>query len=419
MTTPTPSSVRLLIITDFFPPRIGGAGMVPEGIAGGLPENVTILTESFAANRQAEADYDAAQPFRVLRVHPFYGRVRWRPGKVRGLLTLLYNAVYMRPRAWLDMRRVLRSVPFNVVCLNSIASTYWMAPMLKRLRPGLKVVVYSHGEEWSTITTNAGQRWLRAIKQADMVVVISSFTRRCALDAGLAKERLRLITNGVDVQRFCPGPPSEELRRRYGLGAAPVLLCLARLDERKGQDFLLRAMPAILRAVPQTRLVLVGSGADEARLHGIVHELALERSVVFTGAVSSEEVVDWYRTATLYAMPNRTLANGDTEGFGLVFLEAGACGLPVIGGRAGGVPDAIVDGETGFLVDGRSAEAIASRCVQLLEDAELRRRMGNNALAHAQANSWQRQAQLLLEYCDALQRHAVAQVKPAPPPTVV
>lgn len=403
MTTSPPSSTRLLIITDFFPPRIGGAGMVPEGIAGGLPGNVTILTESVAANRQIEADYDAAQPFRVLRVHPFYGRVRWRPGKVRGLLTLLYNTVYMRPRAWFGMRRVLRNISFNVVCLNSIASTYWMAALLKRMRPGVKVIAYSHGEEWSTIKTNAGRRWLRAIKQADMVVVISSFTQQCALDQGLAPERLRLITNGVDIQRFSPGPPSEELRRRYGLGEAPILLCLARLDERKGQDFLLRAMPAILQAVPETRLVLVGSGTDEARLRGMMQDLALERHVVFTGAVSSEDVVEWYRTATLYAMPNRTLDNGDTEGFGLVFLEAGACGLPVIGGRAGGVPDAIVDGETGFLVDGQSAEDIASRCVQLLQDAELRRRIGSNGLAHAQAHSWQRQARLLFEYCDSLQ----------------
>ncbi len=250
--------------------------------------------------------------------------------------------------------------------------------------------MYSHGEEWAAVKTHAGQQWLQAMRGADLVVVISSFTRQCAIDAGLDPRRVHLITNCVDTVRFSPGEPSAPLRARYGLGDAPILLCLARLDERKGQDYLLRAMPLVLQAVP------------DARLRDLAAELGLEGSVLFAGAVPNDEVLLWYRTATLYVMPNRTTETGDTEGFGLVFLEAGACGSPVIGGRAGDVPDAIVDGETGFLVDGRSVEDIANRCVELLRDEVLRSRMGRAGLLHAQGHTWQHQAAVLLDTCDAL-----------------
>lgn len=393
---------QLLIVTDVFPPRVGGAGMVPEGIARALPGRVTVVAESLPGNAAAEAAYDAAQPFRVVRVPLLYGKVRWWPGKVRGLLTRLYNTLLLRPRASAAVQRALRESACNAVCLNTIHSTYWLPPLLKQARPGLKVVVYSHGEEWSAVNTNAGRRWLAAMKQADAVVVISSFTRGCAIDAGLDPRRVHLITNGVDTARFSPGAPSTALRERYGLGDAPILLCLARLDERKGQDVLLRAMPLVLQAVPDARLAIVGSGDDEARLRGLASELQLGSSVLFAGAVPNDEVLAWYRTATLYVMPNRTTETGDTEGFGLVFLEAGACGMPVIGGRAGGVPDAIVEGETGFLVDGRSADDVARRCVQLLCDGDLRSRMGQAGLLHAQRNTWQHQAQVVLDTCDAL-----------------
>ncbi len=126
---------RLLIVTDVFPPRVGGAGMVPEGIAGALPERVTVLTESLPANAAAEAAYDAAQPFRVVRVPPLYGKVRWWPGKVRGLLQLLYNALYIRPRASSRIRAALRGVPFDMVCLNTPSTTHWLVPLLKRRKP--------------------------------------------------------------------------------------------------------------------------------------------------------------------------------------------------------------------------------------------------------------------------------------------
>jgi phosphatidylinositol alpha-1,6-mannosyltransferase len=208
-----------------------------------------------------------------------------------------------------------------------------------------------------------------------------------------------LIYCGVDTDRFTPGAVDAALLSRFGLEGKRILLCLARLDERKGQDMLIRAMPQILAGDPEVRLLIVGGGDYETMLRQLTTSLGLADAVIFAGPAKDEEVVKYYRTADIYVMPNRTTGNGDTEGFGLVFLEAGACGKPVIGGRAGGVPEAVVDGETGLLVDGTSQDEIASACLQLLTNPTRAAEMGRNGLSRSAEFSWKNQAQLFLDVC--------------------
>jgi phosphatidylinositol alpha-1,6-mannosyltransferase len=219
---------------------------------------------------------------------------------------------------------------------------------------------------------------------------------------GLDPDKVVVINNGVDTTRFKPGPKSEAIVDRFRLGSRRILLTLARLDERKGQDMMIRAIPKILEAVPDLAYLVVGEGNMMERLWKLVSELRLESTVLFTGGVSDDDVLEYYRTCDVYAMPNRTTGTGDTEGFGLVFLEAGACGKAVIGGKAGGVPDAIRDGETGFLVDGTSVDAIAAACIKLFEDRELRDRFGANGLEHARQNDWSGKTQEFLGLCNGL-----------------
>jgi phosphatidylinositol alpha-1,6-mannosyltransferase len=187
----------------------------------------------------------------------------------------------------------------------------------------------------------------------------------------------------VDTTRFKPGPKSEAIVDRFRLGSRRILLTLARLDERKGQDMMIRAIPKILEAVPDLAYLVVGEGNMMERLWKLVSELRLESTVLFTGGVSDDDVLEYYRTCD-------------------VFLEAGACGKAVIGGKAGGVPDAIRDGETGFLVDGTSVDAIAAACIKLFEDRELRDRFGANGLEHARQNDWSGKTQEFLGLCNGL-----------------
>jgi phosphatidylinositol alpha-1,6-mannosyltransferase len=161
-----------------------------------------------------------------------------------------------------------------------------------------------------------------------------------------------------------------------------VIVCVSRLVRRKGQDTLIRAMPRILAAEPDAVLLIVGGGQYEKELRGLAHETGVAGSVRFTGPVPWSELPAHYGAGDVFAMPCRTRRGGlDVEGLGIVYLEASATGLPVVAGDSGGAPDAVLDGETGWVVRGDSPEESADRIITLLGDAELRRRMGERGRA--------------------------------------
>jgi phosphatidylinositol alpha-1,6-mannosyltransferase len=402
----TGDQLNVLILTQLFAPTIGGAAAVPEALASNLPNRLSIVAardRNSLPRSESWLSYDRQFSFPVHRVEQFETKLSPRlPPKLRGPLQFAYNAMINRPSVLIKLFRLLSSHPVEAVCVNTMMSCYWVPEPLKLRYPQLRVVFFLHGEEVNDRPQlNKLDRLAHAsLRKADAVIVVSSFTRERALRCGVQAERITVIHNGVDVRRFTPGPRNPKIEARFGLEGKKVLLCLARLDERKGQDRLIEAMLKILVAVPETILLIVGGGSDEPRLKALVEQLALQDHVRFAGVAADEDLVLYYRTADVFAMPNRTLASGDTEGFGLVFLEAGACSKPVIGGRAGGVPDAIVDGETGFLVDGNSASGIAAACIQLLQDPGLAARLGANGLAHSAGLSWEEQARRFLQVCE-------------------
>ena len=182
---------------------------------------------------------------------------------------------------------------------------------------------------------------------------------------------------GVDEKTFHPGSGGAEVRARLGLTDRPVVVCVSRLVPRKGQDTLIRAMPGILAAEPEAVLLIVGGGPYEKELRRLAHETGVAESVRFTGAVPWSELPAHYGAGDVFAMPCRTRRGGlDVEGLGIVYLEASATGLPVVAGDSGGAPDAVLDGETGWVVRGGSPTEAAERVVTLLGDPELRERMG-------------------------------------------
>ena len=185
---------------------------------------------------------------------------------------------------------------------------------------------------------------------------------------------------GVDERTFHPASGGAAVRERLGLTERPVVVCVSRLVRRKGQDTLIRAMPHILAEVPDAVLLVVGGGPYRADLERLARETGVAGSVRFTGPVPWEELPAHYGAGDVFAMPCRTRRGGlDVEGLGIVYLEASATGLPVVAGDSGGAPDAVLDGETGWVVRGGSPQApreTAERVTTLLKDAELRARMG-------------------------------------------
>jgi phosphatidylinositol alpha-1,6-mannosyltransferase len=194
------------------------------------------------------------------------------------------------------------------------------------------------------------------------------------------------LAPGVDTTVFRRGAGGAAMRQRLGLTGRPVVLCVSRMVPRKGQDTLLRAWPqvraAAARAAGGPVLLLVGDGPYRAELGRLAGRLGVADSVVFTGPVSWQDLPGYYDAGDVFAMPCRTRRHGlDVEGLGIVYLEASAAGLPVIGGDSGGAPDAILHGESGYVVPGGDVPAVAARLTELLADPAAAAAMGEKGMA--------------------------------------
>jgi len=222
----------------------------------------------------------------------------------------------------------------------------------------------------------------KTFSRAARICFVSRYTqsRFSSLGFNTALEKETVCYSGIDPTLFQPQSKPEWLIKKYGLDGAFVLLTLGRLVERKGQDQVLEALRILKEASPDIsyRYLICGEGPDEGRLRSLAEKYSLEKEVIFTGYVSEQEKADYYYVSDVYLMLSRERPDqGDVEGFGLTFLEAGACEKPVIGGRSGGVPEAVVDQETGFLVDPLSPKELAERIDTLARNPEIGKSIGS------------------------------------------
>lgn len=251
----------------------------------------------------------------------------------------------------------LRRQPQRVIC-GHVNLLPLVAPLCQAL--GVPYVVLTYGKEvWTTLPPKVGQ----ALRGADRWVAISRYSRdRAAEQNRLDRQKALLLPCVVDGDRFCPGPPSPDLQQHYGLQNHKVLLTVARLwsgDIYKGVDVTLRALPQILAQEPTVKYLVIGRGDDQPRLAQLAQTLGIADRVVFAGFVPTAELVQHYRLADVYVMPSQ-------EGFGIVYLEALACGVPVIAGDSDGSADPLQDGRVGWRVPHRDPQAVAQACLEVL-----------------------------------------------------
>lgn len=223
---------------------------------------------------------------------------------------------------------------------------------------------------------------LAFLRGASLVVPISDFTRQQVLAKGIPGDRTFVLSPCVDVHTFRPGSKPNDILQRHGLTGKQVLLTAARLREGlpyKGQDMVIKALPQIIASVPNTVYLIVGSGPDKPRLEQLVKDVGLESKVIFAGSVSDAELPLYYNVCDVFVMPSRVQISADHcwgEGFGIVFLEASACGKPVIGGNVGGTLDPVDDGVSGILVDPTNVAEIAEVAIKLLIDKDYAGKLG-------------------------------------------
>ncbi|MEX2289747.1 MAG: glycosyltransferase family 4 protein [Mycobacteriales bacterium] len=342
--------MRTLVLSNDFPPRPGGIQAYVHSLAARQPDGEVVV---YAPAWEGAGAFDAQQPFPVVR-HP-------------GSLMLPTPEVLSRAR------QIARVEGCDRVWFGAAAPLGLLAPRL-----GLpRAVASTHGHEVGWAMLPGARQVLRRIgRGVDVVTYLGGYTRD-RLAPALRGVELARLPSGVDPTLFRPGCGGEQVRRAHGLVGRPVVVCVSRLVPRKGQDVLVRALPAVRARVPGAALLLVGGGPDLPRLRRLAAEHGVAEDVVLTGPVPWEQLPAHYDAGDVFAMPCRTRRAGlDVEGLGIVFLEAAATGLPVVAGRSGGSPDAVLDGETGQLVDGRSVPAVACTVTDLLQDPVRARAMG-------------------------------------------
>lgn len=352
---------RVLLVTNDFPPRRGGiqsylAELVEHLVAAG-DHTVTV----YAPKWKGCDDFDARARdtgYEVVR-HPT-------------------SLMLPEPSVISRMRRLVERHRADTVWFGAAAPLALLAPFA-RDAGARRVIASTHGHEvgWSMLPL--ARTALRRIgSRTDVVTYVSRYTRGRFASAFGPQAALEHLPPGVDTDRFTPDQVARaELRARYRLGGRPVVVCLSRLVPRKGQDMLIRALPAIRQRVPGAALVIVGGGPYGSSLRRLAHSFGVAEHVVFTDGVPGEELPAHHALADVFAMPCRTRGAGlDVEGLGIVYLEASATGVPVVAGRSGGAPETVRDGETGVVVDGWDVGAIAASVSDLLADPARAAQMG-------------------------------------------
>ncbi len=368
-------SGRTLLVTNDFPPRPGGIQQFVHNLAIRQPAGSVLV---YASTWRGAEKFDAEQPFEVVREDT--GVLLPTPGVARRAAELA------------------RAHDCDTVWFGAAAPLGLLADALRKRSGVRRAVALTHGHEVGWAALPGARQVLRRIARGNDVITYLGEYTRLRLDRALhGLTDLQRLAPGVDVDAYHPGVDGAPVRARHGLTGRPVIVCVSRLVPRKGQDTLIRALPAVRRRVPAAALLVVGGGPYRPALERLAREHGVEADVVFTGSVPWEELPAHYAAGDVYAMPCRTRNRGlDVEGLGIVYLEASATGLPVVAGDSGGAPDAVREGETGHVVAGRDVAALGNRLVELLTDPVRARAMGAAGRAWVEREwRWETQADRL------------------------
>ena len=347
----------ILLVTNDFGPRAGGIESFVIGLLERIPVGEVVVYTSFQPDHESyDQKWLSDYQVRVIR------------DKSKVLLPT--------PRVIRELQGLIRQNSITKVWFGA-AAPLGVASRWLRKAGATRIVALTHGHEvwWSKIWPFS---WAISEigKQVDYLTYLGTFTKSALSPHIKDASKLIRVAPGIDTDHFSPCD-SMSLRQRHGLGSRPTIVSVGRLVHRKGQDRLIEALPKVLESIPDAALVLVGEGPHRKHLDALVNKYDLSGNVFFIGRINFAELPNYIGMGDVFAMPSRSRLFGlEVEGLGIVYLEASSCGLPVIGGSSGGAPDAVLDGETGYVVDGNDLTAISTQIVRLLSDAKLRKEMG-------------------------------------------
>jgi len=356
------ASGLVLLISNDFPPISGGQSRYIYDLWSCLPaDDIAIMAPAAEGAESVDAELDC----RVVRV----------PLRLEGgHLSKVYKSLQLLRAAWV----FCRANNVRAIHCGQVFSTGF-AGFGCRFFLGIPYTVYVYGADLLEFRDRFfwGNALRKILSSAANVIAISEFTRRAVLGCGAVDEQVQIVKPALDLQRFAEPVDRDAVRAKYGWDGRKVVLSVGRLVERKGQDTVIRALAEVAREVPEVLYAIGGSGPHRAELEKLAVELGVADRVQFLGFVEEGELAQHYAAADIFSMVSREIGeSGEVEGFGIVYLEANACATPVLGGRSGGVEDAIADGESGMLVDPNDVAALSVCLVRLLGDDALRLELG-------------------------------------------
>jgi phosphatidylinositol alpha-1,6-mannosyltransferase len=365
----------VLLVTNDFGPRAGGIETFVMGLLERVPKGEVIV---YTSHQSSTGEYDR----------------RWRDDYGVEVVRDKSSILLPTPRVIRNLQKLIDERNLSTVWFGAAAPLGVSARWLRRAG-AQHIVALTHGHEvwWSKVWPFS---WAisEIARSVDVVTYLGDFTHQAIARRFKDKNKLTKIAPGIDTEHFRP-LDGRELREKYGIADRATIVSVGRLVHRKGQDRLVEAMPLVLKEIPEAHLVFIGEGPHRKRLDELVKKFKLENHVTFIGRIQYSDLPRHFSLGDIFAMPSRSRLFGlEVEGLGIVYLEASACGLPVVGGNSGGAPDAVKEGITGFVVDGNKLPEIADRIITLLKDDELRNQMGNAGRSWAMEEwQWKRWSQ--------------------------
>jgi phosphatidylinositol alpha-1,6-mannosyltransferase len=356
--------VTILLLTQVFPPRTGGSGRWLWELYRRLKD---VSVQVVAGNETGAEAFDRIAPFPVSRVDldlPNWGLAH--PG----------GAPYYARRL-LEVMRIVRRIRPSVIHCGKCLPEGLLAYAVKFLS-GIPFLTYAHGEELTLAETSRELAFLtrRVLGAASSVIANSVHTRQLLIERwAVPSVKIVVMHPGVDTTTFLPATADAQVKSALGWAGRRVILTVGALQKRKGQDMMIRALPMIRASVPEVLYAMMGQGLEREYLERVAAEHQVTEVVQFRGAPDDRQLLMCYQQCDLFALPNRQVG-WDIEGFGIVSIEAQACGKPVIVGASGGAPETVESLETGLVVNSDEPDHLAEATIRLLTDPELRARMG-------------------------------------------
>lgn len=351
---------KILLVTNDFGPRAGGIETFVIGLLERIKgHEVTVFTSQQGDTSVYDQQWLDKFGVRVVRDKSKILLPSWRVTRAAKKIVAVKN--------------------IDVVVFGAAAPLALMSPSLRK--SGVKkIIALTHGHEvWWAKIFPFKLAIKRIGKNVDHLTYLGEFTRQAISEALSRKSATEMvkIAPGIDTAHFIPQPDAMQKRKELGLQDKKIIISVGRLVHRKGQDNLIQAMPAVLKKIPNAHLLLVGEGPYKKHLEKLVMRLSLKQNVTFAGRIMYDRLPSYLSAADLFAMPSRSRFFGlEVEGLGIVYLEASACGIPVVAGNSGGAPDAVLEGVTGLCVDGTNIEQITGAIIEICRDAERASHMG-------------------------------------------